>query len=357
MCGRFERRADRSRANLHLVHFTAYLRIWRTDTTVGRIRRVVRPMPSTVHPLVRNAHIVPRFYLNKFADKSKFVFVYTSGRAPQLRSTKSVSSEEDYFEYTVNGEATSNRFENWFQRFETDAAAIYSTIHDGQQVTSKDQIIWSSFVATMFLRSRKVREQFGPALTRAMDAENYDSEEKIREMQCELLSQGTFVWSENIRAKVKQTLEEMRSPAFGQLAGIEASAKMITKNIIEKQTWWILEAAQGREFVTSDCPVQTWALNGPRAPFTMGSGFGHQNTAVVFPLSPQKLFFAGNDVRWISKVLSEEDTDKVNTATVQFAHRAVYALTRRPETQALVDRELNKYTFGENCFIPAKPQA
>lgn len=319
----------------------AYLRIWSRDTAVGKLRTVVRQVSSAAHPLVRNAHIVPRFYLNKFADKSKFIFVYAPGRDPQLRSTKTVSSEDDYFEYTVNGEATANRYEIWFQRFETDASAIYSTIHDGQQITRKDQIVWSSFVATVFLRSRKVREQFGPALTRSMDAENYDREEKIRDMQCELLSQGIFVYSEDIRAKVRQTLEEMRVPAFGQLAGIEDSAKMITKNILEKKTWWILEAAPGCEFVTSDCPVQTWALNGPKAPITMGSGFGHQNTAVVFPLSPKKLFFAGNDIRWSSKVLSEEDTDKVNTATVQFAHRAVYALTRNPEIQALVDRELD----------------
>ena len=205
----------------------------------------------------------------------------------------------------------------------------------------------------MFLRSSKVREQFGPALARAMDAENYGSEEKIREMQYEYLRQGIFVDSEDIRAKVRQTLDEMRAPAFGQLAGIESSAKMITKNIIEKKKWWILEAAPGCEFLTSDCPVQTWALYGPKVPITMGNGFGHQNTAVVFPISPQKLFFAGNDILWSSKVLSEGDTDKINMTTVQFAHRAVYALTRNQKTQSLVDRELNKYTFGENCFVPA----
>ena len=173
---------------------------------MDKTRQIARPVSPTAHPLVRNAHIVPRFYLNKFADKSKFVFVYAQVRDSRLRSTKSVSSEEGYFDYTVNGEATANRYETWFQRFETDAAAIYSTIHDGQQITGKNQIIWSSFVATVFLRSRKVREQFGPALNRAMDAENYDSEEKIREMQCELLSQGILVYSEDIRAKVRQTL-------------------------------------------------------------------------------------------------------------------------------------------------------
>jgi hypothetical protein len=324
---------------------------------VSKFKTIIRPATSTVRTLVRNAHIVPRFYLNKFADASKFVFQYVPGRDPERRSAKSVSSEEDYFEYMVNGEATANRYENWFQRFENDAAAIYPTIHAGQPLTGEQEIVWSSFIATVFLRSRKVREQFGPALTRMMDAENYESEEQIREMQCDFLRQGIFVDSEDIRAKVRQTQEEMRAPAFGQLAGIENSAKMITKNTIEKERWFILEAAPGCEFVTSDCPVQTWALNGPSAPITMGSGFGHQNTAIVFPLSPKILFFAGNGVRWGSKVLSLEDTAKVNTATVQFAHRAVYALSRSAEIQALVDRELNKYTFGENCFIPAKPHA
>lgn len=324
---------------------------------MSSFKTVISPVTSKPRPLVRNSHIVPRFYLNKFADAEKFVFQYVSERDPQRRSTKSLCSEEDYFEYTVNDEATANRYENWFQRFETDAAAIYPIIHAEQPLTGEQEIVWASFVATVFLRSRKVREQFGPALTRMMEAENYDSEESIREMQCELLRQGIFVDSEDMRAKVRQTLAEMRAPAFGQLAGIENSAKMITKNIVEKERWFILEAAPGCEFVTSDCPVQTWALNGPNAPITMGSGFGHRNTAIVFPLSPRMQFFAASGVRWSSKVLSVEDTLKANTATVQFAHRAVYGLSRSEEIQTLVERELNKYAFGENCFIPAKPQA
>jgi hypothetical protein len=320
------------------------------------VRAIIRPSTSTTPPLVRNSHIVPRFYLNKFADASKCLFQYFPGRDAQRRSTKSLSSDEDFFEYTVNGQATLNRYENWFQRFETDAAVVYPTLQMGQGLTHEQEIVWSSFIATVFLRSRKVREQFGPSLTKMMDAENYDSEESIREMQCEFLQQGIFLTSEDVRAKVGQTLEEMRAPAFGQLAGIEDSAKMITKNIIEKERWIILEAAPGLEFVTSDCPVQTWALNGPNAPITMGTGFGHKNTAIVFPMSSKKLFFAGNSIRWSSQVLSHDDTVKFNTATVQFAHRAVYGLSKKAEIQALVELELNKYTFGENCFIPANSQ-
>jgi hypothetical protein len=300
---------------------------------------------------------VPRFYLNKFADSAKFLYQYVPGRDAQRKSTKSLSSEEDFFEYAVNGQATENSYERWFQRFESDAAAIYPTIHEGKGLTSEQEIIWSSFIATVFLRSRKVREQFGPSLTNMIEHEKYDSEENIREMQHELLKQGVLVDSEDMRSRVRYTLEEMRAPAFGQLAGIEESSKMITKNIVEKERWFILEPAPGLEFITSDCPVQTWALNGPTAPLTMGTGFGHQNTAVAFPMSPSRFFFAANGIRWKSQVLSPDDTAKFNTATAQFAHRAVYGLSNRAEIQELVEHDLNKYKFGENCFIPSKIQS
>src|SRR5271157_4464450 len=135
---------------------TAYLYIERKyGYVVSKFRTVIRPVRSTARTLVRNAHIVPRFYLNKFADASKFVFVYVPGRDPERKSTRSLSSEKDYFEYTVNGEATTNRYEDWFQRIETDAAAIYPIIHDSQPHTGEQEIVWSSFIATVFLRSRK----------------------------------------------------------------------------------------------------------------------------------------------------------------------------------------------------------
>ncbi len=56
---------------------------------MSRFKTVIRPVTSTTRPLVRNSHIVPRFYLNKFADTTKFIFQYVPGRDPQRRSTKS----------------------------------------------------------------------------------------------------------------------------------------------------------------------------------------------------------------------------------------------------------------------------
>jgi hypothetical protein len=268
-----------------------------------------------------------------------------------LRFLDSQSSEEDYFEYTINGEATENRYENWFQKIENDAAAIYSTIHSGKGLTGSQEITWSMFLATLFLRSRKVREQISPGLTRQVESEVFFGEAQIRDMQHDFLKQGILVYAADMRAKVNQIKREMMAPAFSHPAGIEESARMLAKNIIGKGRWFVFEAAPGSSFITSDCPVQTLNLNGAGHPITLGSGFGHPNTAVVLPLSP--LFLAGPlGMSWKSSLLGTKDVMVFNEAAVKFAHRSVYVFEKNNEIQTLVDREMNKITFGENAFVP-----
>ena len=89
------------------------LSVFRTGINMAKI---VLTSQKVAPPLVQNEHVNPRFYLNKFADSKKQVIVYAKDRVPRRTSTKSQSSEQDYFEYTINGQATQNRYENWFQR-------------------------------------------------------------------------------------------------------------------------------------------------------------------------------------------------------------------------------------------------
>jgi hypothetical protein len=51
-------------------------------------------------------------------------------------------------------------------------------------------------------------------------------------------------------------------------------------------------------------------------------------------------------------VLEAKDVIAFNEATVKFADRSVYAFEKSLETQTLVNREMNRITFGENAFIP-----
>ena len=315
---------------------------------------LILPGSRMQHQAARDQHIISRFYLDKFADGQRFLTAYAPGRKPRRKSTKSLTVERDFFEYSINGESTGNQYENWFQRIETAAAVLYATIHAGSGCAFRNQEeAWAEFVATLFLRSRKVREQFGPKLLEMIESEQFFGEDEIREMQVELLKQGQFVYAEDLRAKVEQVKKEMRSPAFTHLAGIEENARIIAGNILDKR-WFVLEAAQGTTFVTSDCPVLTASV-APGRPWIAGNGFKHSNTAVILPLSPSRVFFAGpQNVVWKSYILSACDTREFNMLAVQFAHKGVYALESELEIQSLVDREMNTVTYGGNAFIPNK---
>lgn len=316
--------------------------------------KIILTSQKVAPPLVQNEHVNPRFYLNKFADSKKQVIVYAKGRVPRRTSTKSQSSEQDYFEYTINGQATENRYENWFQRIETDAAAIYDAIQSGSRLTQVQEGAWAMFLATLFLRSRKVREQMGPRIMKEVESEIFFGDGQIREMQHDLLKQGVLVYGDDLKAKVSQIKQEMRAPAFGHLAGIEGNARKLADDIFRKR-WFVFEAAPGTAFVTSDCPVQTLNVNFADKNFMLGSGFGHPSTAVVLPLSPTRLFLAGpHEMRWASNVLDRNDVVAFNTATVRFAGRAVYALDNGADIQALVDGEMNQVTYGQNAFVPSR---
>jgi hypothetical protein len=335
-----------------------HLELWLTqleEDSMSKRRPLVLPAVPNSPQAVRDQHIVSRFYLNKFADGQKYLFAYSPGQKPRRKSTKSLTCELDYFEYTVNGESTDNRYENWFQKIESDAAAVYSTIQSGSGFAYRNQEeSWARFIASLFLRSRKVREQFGPKLLEMIESELFFGEDQVREMQLEFLKQGVFVNADDLRAKVNQVKNEMRAPAFTHLAGIEENVQTIAHNILDKR-WFVLEAAPGTIFVTSDCPAQTASVDLERRRLSPGNGFRHPNTAVMLPLSPRKLFYAGpQSMVWKSPTLDVTDTHAFNRITIQFAHKAVFTSEHSSEIQSQVDQELNQVTYGNNAFLPLK---
>lgn len=147
----------------------------------------------------------------------------------------------------------------------------------------------------------------------------------------------------------------MRAPAFTHLAGIEEHAQTLAQNIFDRRRH-VLEAALGMVFVTSDCPRQTESVDLEKRRLEPGYGFRHPNSALILPLSPTKLFYAGpQNMVWKSPTLSATDTRAFNRITVQFAHKAVYASQLRKQIQSLVDQESNQVAYGssslrQNCL-------
>jgi len=232
------------------------------------------------------------------------------------------------------------------------AGKAYSKILRGEPL-DQDQITgWALFVATVFLRSRKVRNQMAPRIMAELK-DSYLAPEQIRNMQHELFKQGQLVTVGELTATIQKTWNQINAnPAYLQLVGVDQSACNLGVELGKKH-WHTLEAAPERVFVTSDCPVFTWKLIGGGAAFP-GYGFGQEDVAIIIPLSPRKVFVASPPTISWSKVLDAHSTDLFNESLVQFADKSVFSIEKSEKTRILVDEEINKIIFGVNAFSSPK---
>ena len=313
---------------------------------MGRIIRSdsIRP------PKVRNSHIIPRFYLNKFADSKKHTFVYEKGRQPRRKSTRNQCSEIDYFEYEIGKEVSNNRHEMLFARIEDLAGKAYGKILRAEPLEQEQLTVWALFIATVFLRSRKVRNQVAPRIMDELKT-SFLASDNLKDLQYDLFKQGHLVSEKELSAAIEKKWNQLSAnPAYLQLAGIDQSACNLGVELGKKH-WHTLDAPPGKVFVTSDCPVFTLKLTGGGAAF-LGYGFGQEDVAIIFPLSPRKIFVASPPTISWSKVLDVNSINLFNKAVIQFALKSVFSIQECEEIRNLVDSEINKITFGVNAFCP-----
>lgn len=97
-------------------------------------------------------------------------------------------SEIDYFEYEVGKEVSNSKHEMIFAGIENLAGKAYAKILRGELLDQDQLTAWALFIATVFLRSRKVRNQIAPRIMHELK-DSYLAPEQIRNMQHELFKQ------------------------------------------------------------------------------------------------------------------------------------------------------------------------
>ncbi len=306
--------------------------------------RVIITDPKKIPPPTKQAHLVPRFYLNHFADRRKFVWVYQRGNEARRASTKSLLTETDFFEYNVAGETTHNKYERWLAQIEDRAAKMYWKVLASSTLGQSEAEQWSIFVATLFLRTRKWRRQM------VMRHLAQDSETSyVADMQNELFKIGHLVSRPEIATKLEAVRSEMsKQPAFLHVRYMSESVRKIASVLLEK-SWHTISSPANGQFVTSDAPVTTIRLDDSGKLFD-GFGFSVPDVAVCLPIAPNKLFVASpRRFKWRTE-LSLEDQHLFNRVTTRFAEEHVIARSPDPELWARLEPELNGAVFGETAF-------
>jgi len=282
--------------------------------------------------LVHTQHIVPRWHLQRFTDAHGVLWVYKQNLPTKESRAKGECWERDFYEYSVKGRCTSNRYENWLARIENDAAPIVEKLISLEPLGTSDAAVWASYVASLFLRTQKVREQKAAAMI-----EETQSPDFIRDLQHEILRAGELVFAEDLRNQVEAFRASIESSSsYYHLVGLEKSTAALGEALMTKN-WHVLQSPMERCFVLSDCPVTTVELapNQQRP----GVGFGHTLAAIFLPITPQYAFVAAPALSQWKPVVSPRVVDSINQLTVWFAHKRVFAHANLPQIKALVNGE------------------
>ena len=300
--------------------------------------------------LTRREHIVPRLVLSNFTDANGLLWVYTKNKSVRPSTPTNECWERDFYEYELNGRKTNNKYENWLAAVEGDAGNILQLLMGRQPLGQWDAVIWSTFVASLFVRTRKVRKQISDAMVRRFKEQTQDPD-FIRTMQHELLRQGELHYADDLRKDVEGLRAAMdRSPSFYHVSGLRRHTISLADALMRKK-WHTVDAPPGKNFLISDCPVMTAELQGNEV--LPGAGFGKENTAVLVPITPQKLFVASPHNRDWRTVAEPRAVDMTNLLAIRFGHRNVYANVNSPDIQGLVDVEIDRIVFGQNAFLPS----
>lgn len=313
---------------------------------------IIAPTTTTKQKRTRREHIVPRLHLAHFAGPSGVLWVYAKGKPARASIPENECVERDFYEYELNGRKTNNQYEDWLARVEGDASAILQRLVDRANLRQSEAVIWATYVASLFVRTRKVRTQISAAMIRKFGEQTQDPE-FVRNMQHELLQQGEFHTAAELRESLERTRKAMDdSPSFYHVSGLPRHTISLADALLKKR-WWTIDAPPGKSFLISDCPVMTSELDGHDGRNVLpGAGFGKENTAVLVPITSGKLFVASPHNRNWQRVAEPRGVDTVNRQAVWFGHRNVYAEVNSPDIQSLVETELNHIVFGQNAFLP-----
>jgi hypothetical protein len=301
---------------------------------------------------VRQQHVISDMYLRKFGEDGE-LFVYEKQRPIRrvvVKKGKQIKEgrERDYFEYEVGGQKSNNAIENWLAEIETRAGDVYPAILSGELLTDDVATNWAVYVASLFLRTRKVRNELA-ALGMLKVREIMIGEQSIRDAQHDLLKRGHLISYKRLSTTMTRIWDEMQSdPAYGHVLTIQKSTATLAKSILEKR-WQTVEASEACSFLSSDSPVITMKIVGGGQVF-LGHGFSQPDVAVLLSISPNKLFIASPQTVGWDTVQDENNVTLFNRAIVRFADRAVYTNVNSSRIQKIVDEEIGQIKFGQNAF-------
>ncbi len=298
----------------------------------------------------RKQHVISEMHFRHFSDSNGNIYVYEKGKATRKSTPHNECVIKDYFECKLPGYETNFEVENRLGKLETAAAPIYRNLIAGRELTSVQAATWALYVSSLFLRSRKIREELSPG-TYANFVSGQLETTTLRDDQWRIFNKfGRLIPLEEIREYKSRLVQTYADPALQQINSMNDSTPNLASALVSRH-WQVVRPANGMYFVTSDAPVFTLRLHERGS--SVGVGWGYKDTHIGFPLDPQHLFIASpTGVEWVSPI-DETNTLAFVGTMAQFSYRHIYAHRDSEDIRAPMERHSGTILFGRDAYTVA----
>lgn len=299
----------------------------------------------------RRQHIVPKFYLNGFADGNKLQVLDLEAKRSYSNSIKDISVEKDY--YTIRAEGIEpDGFESWLATAEGKTAAVLRRITDGVwPLDEEERAVLAFFMILQYQRGRGARdliERFQSVsvgmLTEVHGFEKFSQllDDGIQTPLSEEKKQELFDWITSYRQGDTTTI---KANSHQHIASIIDSTDELSRYLVGRP--WVLVNFKRRALLTSDEPLGLIA--GPNMEGFPGVGLLNAEV-ITFPLtrklgllmkSPRNLIELGTKI------------EEVRQGKFDVEMRGTTLLERGFNTQAVAGAFRNVYFHPQDTqFVP-----
>ncbi len=301
-------------------------------------------------PNPRKQHVISEMHLRRFCDVDGNLYVYEKGRPTRKSIPRNEAVHRDYFECKVPGYETNFKVEKGLAALENAASSTYTKLIEGGPLTSMQAASWALYVASIFLRSKKVREELSPKTYSGFSADQL-SVTALKDDQWNIFnSTGQLVGLSDIEVAKTKLIKAYADPVLQQITSMDYSTPNLASALALKR-WQVVRPATGLCFVTSDAPAFSFRLHDKGS--SVGTGWGLQDTHIGFPLDPQHMFIASpTNLQWTSPVDDANSLAFVGTMA-QFSYRNVYAHRDDEDIKELVEKHAGTLSFGKDAYVIA----
>lgn len=296
---------------------------------------------------VKQAHVVPRFYLESFSGTSPRGQVWTYDKATNnawSAKPEKTARRGHYYAVTKDDGEKDLTIENYFSDVEGEAKSGYQLLLEGKIPQDQVRADFSNFIAVQFSRTHTMRQFWAEGYCRYMhkrvmdDVPNDDEFNKI--MDHREKETGEFISKERrdeIRAGISNPSNFiMRVPQDMTIRTLTAADDLM--EVIYDMEWSI-GYTENRYFITSDNPVAVDCdenlLRSQAAPKAI---YCHPKTMIDFPLSPRSILVLTWQKMKVNFNVGDAGVLKANEERAMRAQRFLYAHTQDDAIKNLAHR-------------------